>query len=172
MLALALLATAMVLGLLLVPLGLPGLWIMLGSTFVYWLAVPGGGVGMLTVIVVGTLVIAAEVAEFAVSGQYARRYGGSRRASWGAMVGGLLGAFAGVPVPVVGSLVGAFAGAFVGAFVAESTVSRAQRGAPVQVAKGAVIGRVVAAALKVGFGVAIMVSVAAAALVERLSGIG
>jgi uncharacterized protein len=165
MIALTLLALALVLGLLLVPLGLPGLWIMLGATFAYWLAVPGGSIGLITVVVVATMVIVAEVLEFTVAGRYARQYGGSRRASWGAIIGGIVGAIIGVPVPVVGSLAGAFAGAFAGAMLAEFTVPRERRGEPMQVAKGALIGRAVAAALKVGFGVAILVWVAAAGLV-------
>jgi hypothetical protein len=41
-----------------------------------------------------------------------------------------------------------------------------------QVAKGALVGRVVAAALQVGFGVAIIAWVTAAALVGRLDGMG
>ena len=146
MLTLALLVLALVMGMLLVPLGLPGLWLMLGATFVHYLAVPGGSIGVVTLLVVGALVVAAEVAEFAVAGRYARKYGGSRRASWGAVLGGL-------------------AGAFGGAFVAEMTVARDRRGAPVEVATGAIVGRAVAAALKVGIGLVIMVWVVAAALV-------
>ena len=165
MLTLALLVLALVMGMLLVPLGLPGLWLMLGATFVHYLAVPGGSIGVVTLLVVGALVVAAEVAEFAVAGRYARKYGGSRRASWGAVLGGLAGAVVGVPIPLIGSMVGALAGAFGGAFVAEMTVARDRRGAPVEVATGAIVGRAVAAALKVGIGLVIMVWVVAAALV-------
>jgi uncharacterized protein YqgC (DUF456 family) len=172
MFSLVLLMMALATGLMLVPLGLPGLWVMLGATLVYWLAVPAGSVGLVTLLVVSALVVTAEVMEFAVSGRYARQYGGSRRASWGAILGGIVGAVVGVPVPVLGSMVGAFAGAFVGALVAEFTVPRERRGEPLTVAKGALVGRVVAAALKVGFGLAIVVWVGAAALVGRLSGTG
>lgn len=168
MLALLLLTCGLLVGLVLVPLGLPGLWIMLGSVLAYWMAVPDGSVGLITLLVASALVVVAEVLEFTIAGRYARKYGGSRRAGWGAMLGGVVGAFVGVPVPVVGSLVGAFAGAF----VAELTVARAARGAPVQVATGALIGRVVAAATKVAFGVAIVVLVLFAALVGRLNGMG
>ena len=161
MLALLLLTCGLLVGLVLVPLGLPGLWIMLGSVLAYWMAVPDGSVGLITLLVASALVVVAEVLEFTIAGRYARKYGGSRRAGWGAMLGG-----------VVGSLVGAFAGAFAGAFVAELTVARAARGAPVQVATGALIGRVVAAATKVAFGVAIVVLVLFAALVGRLNGMG
>lgn len=170
MIALALLFAALVAGLLLVPLGLPGLWVMLGATLLYWMAVPAGDVGMVTLLLASALVIVAEVLEFSVAGRYARKYGGSRRAAWGAVVGGIVGAVVGVPVPVVGSMVGAFAGAFIGALLAELTVARPARGAPIRVAKGALLGRVVAAGLKVGFGLAVMVVVGASALVGRLSG--
>ena len=172
MFALSLLFVALFAGLLLVPLGLPGLWVMLGATLLYWLAVPAGSIGMVTLLVVSALVVVAEVLEFSVAGRYARKYGGSRRASWGAIVGGVVGAIVGVPVPVLGSMFGAFAGAFAGALLAELTVAKARRGEPMRVARGALLGRVAAAALKVGFGMAIVVWVGAAALVGRLDGMG
>ena len=172
MIAMLSLFAALLVGLVLVPLGLPGLWVMLAATFGYWLAVPAGDVGALTVVVVGVMVVVAEVAEFAVAGRYARKYGGSRRASWGAMVGGVVGAVVGVPLPVIGSLLGAFAGAFAGALVAELTVPLGRRGELMQVATGALVGRVVAAALKVGFGVAIIAWVTAASLIARVTGTG
>lgn len=167
-----LLSLTLLAGLLLVPLGLPGLWVMLGATFVYWLAIPGGAIGGLTVTIVGLLVVVAEVLEFTIAGGYAKKYGGSSRASWGAVVGGLLGAFIGVPIPVVGPLLGAFAGAFGGALLGELTVSRSTRGEPMKVATGALIGRAVAAAVKTGFAVLILVWVSSALLVSRLSGTG
>jgi uncharacterized protein len=116
--------------------------------------------------------VIAEVLEFTISGRYARKYGGSRRASYGAIAGGIVGAVLGVPVPLLGSMLGAFVGAFAGALVAELTVQRSERGEPVRVAKGALIGRVIAAAVKTGIAVAIVVWVSAAALVSRLSGTG
>ncbi|MCA0376876.1 MAG: DUF456 domain-containing protein [Gemmatimonadetes bacterium] len=167
-----LLSVSLLAGLLLVPLGLPGLWVMLGATFVYWLAVPGGAVGGATMLVVGALVAAAEVLEFTIAGRYAKRYGGSSRASWGAVAGGLVGAVVGVPVPIIGPLLGAFAGAFAGALVGELTVTREVRGAPLRVAGGALLGRVVAAGVKTGFAALILVWVASALLVQRLNGAG
>ncbi len=172
MLALTLLTLALLGGLLLVPLGFPGFWIMLGATLVYWIAVPDGSVGLMTLLVAGVLVVIAEVLEFTIAGRYARKYGGSRRASFGAIAGGIVGAILGVPVPLVGSMIGAFAGAFAGALLAELTVARDARAEPVRVAKGALIGRVLAAAAKTGIGVAILFVVGFAALVGRLSGTG
>ena len=42
-------------------------------------------------------IVAAEVVEFTVAGRYARKYGGSRRASWGAIVGGIVHKLDGSP---------------------------------------------------------------------------
>src|SRR6266536_3225266 len=60
-----------------------------------------------------------EVVEAWVGIRFARRYGGSHRAGWGALVGGLVGAAVGVPVPVLGSVIGGFVGAFAGAALFE-----------------------------------------------------
>ncbi|HEY0929932.1 MAG TPA: DUF456 domain-containing protein [Gemmatimonas sp.] len=172
MLAIVLLLLTMLFGLVLVPFGLPGLWIMLGGALVYWIAVPAGSIGGVTFGILVALVLVAEVLEFTISGSYARKYGGSRRAGWGAILGGIVGAVVGVPLPIIGSMIGAFAGAFVGALAAEMTVHRSERGEPIRVATGALIGRVVAAATKVAFGMTMIVWVMGAVLVGRLSGTG
>lgn len=164
-LALILLGATLLGSLLLVPLGLPGLWVMLGATLLYWVLVPTGGVGLVTLVSASIIVIIAEVLEYTIAGRYTRRYGGSSRASWGAIIGGIIGAIVGVPVPVIGSLVGAFVGAFAGAFVGELTVHRDSRSDPTRVATGALVGRAVAAAVKSGLGLVVVVLVMGAALV-------
>ena len=170
MIAGVLLLAALLVGLVLVPLGLPGLWVMLGATLLHWVLVPAGPIGPMTVVVMAALVVLAEVLEFTIAGRYARVHGGSRRASLGAMLGGLVGAVLGVPVPVVGSMLGAFAGAFVGAFLGELTVPRGERGEPVRVARGALLGRVAAAAVKTGIGAGLAVLVGALLITHGLSG--
>ncbi|GJG85859.1 hypothetical protein tb265_10400 [Gemmatimonadetes bacterium T265] len=151
----------------LIPLGLPGTWVMLAAAFGYnalGASTPGAGhVGTATLGVALVLAVAAEVLEFVVSARAATRYGGSRRAGWGAMLGGIAGAFVGVPVPVVGPVLGAFAGAFAGAFVGELT-HRSDAGVATRVATGALVGRAVAAAVKTGVGVAIAALLFVAAL--------
>lgn len=148
---------ALVLGacLFLIPLGLPGLWLMLAAGFCYDLLMPGPDpIGIWNIAGATGLTVLAEVAEFMLAGRYARKYGGSRRAGWGAILGGIVGAFMGVPVPIVGSVIGAFAGAFIGALVLEYTGTR-NAGVATRVAWGALVGRVVAAALKVFIGLGI-----------------
>lgn len=150
-----LLALVLVGCLFLIPLGLPGLWLMLAAGFAYDLLMPGPDkIGIWNIAGATILAVLAEVAEFTLAGRYARKYGGSRRAGWGAVIGGMVGAFMGVPVPIVGSVIGAFAGAFVGALAFEYMGTR-DAGSATRVAWGALVGRVVAAALKVGVGVAI-----------------
>jgi uncharacterized protein YqgC (DUF456 family) len=146
-----LLVAAIALSLVLVLFGLPGLWVMLASAAIYHIVVADHPIGWVTIAILTVLVVIAEILEFALTGKYARKYGGSRRAGWGAILGGVIGAFIGVPVPIVGSVIGAFAGSFVGAFIAEVTGGGSHRQAT-RVATGALLGRVVSTALKIAIG--------------------
>lgn len=151
------------LGLVLIPLGLPGLWlIVLGILGFGWLTdFRTVGVGLIVAILV--LALVGEAVEAYVGFRYARRYGGSRRAGWGALVGGLVGAIVGVPVPVIGSVIGGFFGAFLGAALFEYSAARHSEGA-VRAGWGAVLGRALAAGVKMGIGVVILVMGVVAAL--------
>jgi uncharacterized protein len=159
---LLLLAVVLLLSFIMIPFGLPGLWVMVGAALAYQLLVPGT-VGTTTVVATAVLALLAEVLEFSLAGRYARKYGGSRRASWGAIIGGIVGAIIGVPIPILGSIIGGFVGAFAGAFIAERSRGTEMAGAS-RVATGALIGRVVAAAMKTAIGVGIAVWVFFAAL--------
>lgn len=150
---LAVLAIVLFAALFLIPLGLPGTWVMIAAAMGYgYLA--GEGIGFPTLILVFGLAIVGEVIEFTLAARYTRKYGGSRRAGWGAIVGGIIGAVVGVPVPIIGSVIGAFAGAFLGALVAERTRG-VGTGEATRVATGALIGRAAAVAAKSAIGVAI-----------------
>lgn len=161
--ALVLLTAVLLLSLVLIALGLPGLWIMIATAVVYNLIVGGSPIGWFTLIGVGAMALIAEFLEFTLAGKYARKFGGSRRASWGAIIGGILGAMLGFPVPIVGPLIGAFAGSFIGALVGEVSAGGTRRGAT-KVATGALLGRVVSTALKMGIGCAIAAWIFFAAL--------
>lgn len=154
---LILLAIALVASLFLVPLGLPGLWLMLLIAIGYDYLVPAATIGW-TIIGLGFgVAVVAEVLEFTLSARYTKKYGGSRRAGWGAIIGGIAGAIVGVPVPIIGSVIGAFAGAFVGALAMEYSRAEATRGSATRVAWGALLGRVAAAVAKTGLGCALAV---------------
>ena len=143
-------------GLVLIPLGLPGLWVVLLGMIGYgWLT----DFRTLSVWFLGLAIVLAflgEVLESWIGFRFARRYGGSSRAGWGALVGGLIGAIVGVPVPIVGSVVGGFAGAFAGAALFEYTRAR-RSGVAAKAGWGAVLGRAAAAAIKMAIGVVLVV---------------
>lgn len=147
-----LLAAVLLLGLVMIPFGLPGTWILAGAALGYSILVPGT-IGTFTIVLVAILALVGELIEFTLTAKYTKKYGGSRRASWGAVIGGMVGAVIGVPIPLIGSVIGAFAGAFVGAFVAELSQG-SEGGVATRVATGALIGRAASSAMKVGLGLA------------------
>jgi len=124
-------------GLVLIPLGLPGLWVILLGILGYgWLT----DFQTLSAVFIGVmlgLAILAEVFEAWVGFRFAQRYGGSSRAGWGALVGGLVGAF-------------------VGAAVFEYTRVRRLEGSA-KAGWGAVLGRAAAAAGKMAVGIVMVV---------------
>ena len=148
------LAAVLVISLLLIPLGLPGLWLMIAAALGYDMLGGVERIGWVTLAIATVLAGIAEAIEFGLAARYTRKYGGSRRAGWGAILGGLAGAFVGVPVPVIGSVIGAFVGSFVGALVFEGSRER-NHGTATRVAWGALIGRVAATAAKTAIGVGI-----------------
>ena len=160
MLTIAFIAVCLV-SIVLVPLGLPGTFIMVAAALAadYF---ANAGIGMLAIGVSFVLAVIAEVLEWTLSSQFARKYGGSKRAGWGALIGGFVGAFAGVPVPVIGSMIGAFAGAFLGALIAEYTRTESDATVATRVATGALIGKAAATALKlaIAFTIAILLTFA------------
>lgn len=155
-LSVVLFAACCVVGLFLVPLGLPGLWvIVLGLIGYGWLTeFRTAGVRMIATAV--GLALLGDVVEWWLGFRFARRYGGSRRAAWGALVGGLVGAGVGVPLPFFGSILGALAGSFAGAALFEFA-DAGKADAAVRVGWGALLGRVAGTAAKVALGLAITV---------------
>jgi uncharacterized protein YqgC (DUF456 family) len=143
----------MAVALLLVPLGVPGVWIMLGILLVATLA---GGVPLGLWIGLAILALLAEGLEWALLQWMGRRYGGSSRAFWGAVAGGVAGVVVGLPIPVLGPLLAGFLGTFAGAgvvtFLETRSVSRASR-----VGWGVLLARTFAVGLKVAAGLVVLV---------------
>src|SRR2546428_5420159 len=88
-------------GLVLIALGLPGIWLIVA-------AVVGGGalagfhvIGWGTIAIAVALALLGELFELWFGFGLARRYGGSKRAGWGALIGGLVRAVGRVPVPII-----------------------------------------------------------------------
>jgi uncharacterized protein len=144
---------AMVIALMLIPLGVPGLWLMVAVLAASaWF----GAVGWVIVAVCLVLAAAAEVVEYVILDRMNARYGGSRMAFWGAIAGGIIGVLVGLPVPIIGPLVAGFLGTFVGAAVATLYETRHVESAA-RVGWGTLLGRMWAAAAKVGAGFVILV---------------
>ena len=142
-------------GLVLIPFGLPGLWVIVLGVIGYgWLTDFQTVSATFMGLIIG-LAIIGEIFETWVGFRFAQRYGGSSRAGWGALAGGLVGAIVGVPVPVIGSVIGGFVGAFIGAALFEYSRARHTEGA-VRAGWGAVLGRAAAAGVKMALGVAMV----------------
>jgi uncharacterized protein YqgC (DUF456 family) len=154
MLAVGLLVALLVLGLCLIPLGLPGLWIMVAGVLAYGWLTDFRSVGLWVTVTVVVIAFLGEVIENWLGFRFATRYGGSRRSGWGALIGGLVGALIGVPIALIGSIIGAFIGSFIGAALFEYSYSR-HAGVATRAGWGAVVGRAAAAAVKIALGLVI-----------------
>lgn len=151
------LALVMLLCVALIPLGLPGLWIIVAITLGLTLF---GQLGWTFGLVVAGVAAVAEVGEFLILKKLGEAYGGSRRAFWGAVLGGFAGLFVGVPIPIVGPMITAFIGTFLGAGLVTwletlSLERSARAGWGVLLARTVAIGMKVAVAVGVTGAVAI-----------------
>ena len=163
MLPILLLALGALLSLPLTAVGLPGTWAFIAGACLWKSFDATAGVSWTALFAAIAIALVAELLEWTLATRYTDRYGGSRRAGWGALLGGLVGAVIGVPIPVVGSIIGSFVGAFLGALAMEYSV-HGEHDRAGRVAWGALLGRVVAAGMKVGLGVVVAVVVLASAI--------
>src|SRR6266550_4260552 len=108
-LAIALLSGLGLVGLAMIPLGLPGLWVMVGGILAYgWLT------GFRTVSVVMIAIILAiaflgEIIDNWLGFRFAKRYGGSTRSGWGAVMGRIAAAAVKIALGIVIAVIGLFA---------------------------------------------------------------
>ena len=146
--------------LVLIPLGLPGLWLIVVITIAL---VPLGGLSWTFGLIVAGVALLTEVAEFAVLKKFGDAYGGSRKAFWGAVLGGMAGLFVGVPVPIVGPIITAFLGTFIGAGLV-TFVETLSLKTSAKVGWGMLFARTAAVALKIGVSMAVIAAVGVALL--------
>jgi uncharacterized protein len=155
-LAIVLLIALSLIGLAMIPLGLPGLWIMVGGILAYGWLTAFRSVGVIMIAIVLGIAFLGEILDNWLGFRFAKRYGGSTRSGWGALLGGLVGAVIGVPIALIGSVIGAFVGSFIGAALFELSYSR-HAGVATRAGWGAVMGRVAAAAVKIALGIVLAV---------------
>jgi uncharacterized protein len=138
-------ALVMLVAIFLIPLGWPGLWVMVAIVAVgSVLGEVAWGVLVLVTLVAG----AAELVEFLIVHRMSARYGGSPRAFWGAVIGGTIGVFVGFPVPVLGPVIAGFLGSFVGAAIA-TVQEGGGLAAAGRVGWGVILARVISTGVKV-----------------------
>jgi uncharacterized protein YqgC (DUF456 family) len=150
----------MILALFMIPLGLPGLWIMIAVAAVGAIT---GEIGVFTLIACVLVATIAELIEFFLVRRLTRQYGGSPKAFWGALVGGFAGVLIGMPIPIIGSVIAGILGSFAGAALVTYSETRELLAAH-RVGWGAVLGRVLTAVAKTAAGIAILVIAAAGLL--------
>lgn len=149
---------SMLVGVALIPLGLPGLWLIVALTLGLVVA---GHLSWTVGLVVSGVALVAEFAEVLVVARFGRAFGGSPRAFWGAVLGGMIGLFVGLPIPIVGPVITAFVGTFLGAGLVTFTETRSI-GRSARVGWGVLLARTVAVALKVGVAVGVTAAVGVA----------
>src|SRR3989441_10010296 len=111
-LAALLLGLCLLAGLVLVTLGLPGLWVMVAGVVGYGWLTDFRSVGVTTIALALGLALVGEIVETWLGFRLARRYGGSSRGGGGGLGGGVGGGGGGGPGPVTGGGVAGVGGGF------------------------------------------------------------
>jgi uncharacterized protein YqgC (DUF456 family) len=146
--ATTLLYLAMAVGLLVIPLGIPGQFLIAAAAALFTLVAGPAALPWWVAITLVCLALLAEVGEAAAGLLGARKAQGSVCGALGGMAGGIVGAILGSAVtPILGSLAGALAGTFAGAFAVEY-YRTTHAGNARTVAKGALIGRIAGSLIK------------------------
>ena len=153
-------------------LGLPGTWLMVGSTALLawwqWDADKGSSEQMFSLAVLIAIVVLAllgEILEIGAGLIGSKKAGGSMWGAVGAIVGTIIGGVAAtfLPLlPVIGTIAGACVGAAIGATVMEM-ISGREVSPSVKSGVGAGVGRLGGVIIKLGIGVMIWLIVTVAA---------
>lgn len=164
-LGLIILVIGMLVGLAVIPFGLPGVVIILISTLIYAILTGfSAGVGVFFFIVQCFLTVIAETADNWLTVLGARRFGASKASMWLSLLGGLSGALliggpAALLLGPLGPLVGGFAGAFLIVFGYERFHGKNTREA-LRAGWGTFLGRTAGILLKLVLAITIVVAVA------------
>lgn len=144
-------------GLIAIPLGLSGTFILLGAALVVGIATGFAAVPVWALLVMAVLVTGGEILETLVAGAMVKRYGASNWGMLAALLGGIVGAILGTPIlPILGSLIGSFIGAAVAAVLVEWYRLRKLR-ASMPAGWGAILGKFLSSLLKIAIGMAIVI---------------
>ena len=164
-----LLFAGMLLGLAVIPFGLPGTIIILVCVLIYAVMTDfSAGIGVAFFVVLCVFTLLAETADNWLTAIGARRFGASSSSMWLSLLGGLAGAIIiGGPLALVvgplGPVVGGFAGAFLIVFLSERARGKDTREA-LRAGWGTFLGRMAGIVLKFVIAIAMIVAVAASIL--------
>lgn len=138
---------AQLVALVMIPLGLPGLWFQVLAAAV--LTVSTDRMGWWWTIAIAVIAALGEALDFLIGDLGLASVGASSYAAWGALVCGFVFAFFGflIPIPIVGSVVMSFFGTFVGAILGEMAHEKKLH-PKLHIALGAVVGRACGVAAK------------------------
>ncbi len=149
----------MLAGVLVIPLGLPGQFLIAFGALVVTLIAGAETLSWTVVLCLFGLAILAETIEALAGFWGAGKAKGSFWSGVAAIAGGLVGAVLGsLAAPVIGSLFGALAGTFAGAYLIEYYRTRT-RSQATRVARGALIGRILGSIAKVFLAISMIVIV-------------
>jgi uncharacterized protein YqgC (DUF456 family) len=159
-----LLAAGMLIGVAIIPLGLPGAALILACILVYALMTDfNGGISVWLFVFLCIVTVVAETADNWLTALGARRYGASRAAMWLSFLGGLVGAiFLGSLAAFVLGPLGPVAGGIIGAFlsvVAYEYYRRRDLRESLRAGWGTFLGRMAGIALKLVLAIAMIVAV-------------
>jgi uncharacterized protein YqgC (DUF456 family) len=159
---------ANMLGMVMIPLGLPGIWLQFAAALTVTLFL--GHLGWVWTLLIFVMAAGGEIIDFIMGNLGFKIANGSKIASWTSLgfgfIFGFLGMLFPMPPPILGGLVVSmfmsFVGTFVGAIVGEM-IHQGRLSPNLRVAAGAVIGRAcgIAAKLWIAF-LALCISVAGA----------
>jgi uncharacterized protein YqgC (DUF456 family) len=150
----------LVAGLVVIPFGIPGTFIIVLDSFVYGLATHFERVTLGFVGILLAISLAVEAVEFVLGALAARKYGSSSWGMWGALIGGFFGALWLTSLfPPLGTFLGAFVGAFAGAFVFE-LLSQRDVDRALKAGWGAFLGALGGKLLKIVTAVGMIIAVA------------
>jgi uncharacterized protein len=155
------------LGVALVAVTLPGIWIAIAVAFLVEWWRPEIMSTWVIASAVG-LAIFGELVEFFASAAGSKRAGGTRSGAWGSLFGTVVGMILGqilIPIPIIGAVIGGVVGAGLGALFAERGIAERTWGESWRSGRGAATGRAVSIVLKTAIAgvVAVMLTVDAVA---------
>jgi uncharacterized protein len=144
-------------GLIAIPIGLGGNFILLGAALLVAIITRFQAITLVALIVMLVVVVLGEIIESMLGSYMAYKFGATRYGMIGAFVGGILGAVAGTPIlPIIGSIAGSFIGAAIGAVLLEYYHQR-KIDSSLPAGWGALLGKLASSVVKMCIGVGIAI---------------